>query len=349
MIHSSSGQRYFLGSVTRISDLAERPFDVEVLPRNDWAHGQYVVGRVTGMPSALYLVELPDGRLLSVLEGDLVIGAFGRREATLEGVGDWEDIDADESFHSLTSAGLFGKATSMSPLIPRIMTLAYMGHVTRGGRPLRMQDFVRPVETKKLRADVVLLVGTSMSAGKTTTGRMIIHELKKSGLRIVGAKLTGAGRFRDVLTFRDAGADAVIDFVDAGLPSTAVPPERFKPAMDYMLDRVAELDPDVLVAEAGASPLEPYNGDIAIDALQKHVKMVVLSASDPYSVVGVQTAFGLTPDLVTGPATNTTAGIALVEKLSGVPAVNLLDPTGLPALRQHLHEAFPRLLPGAAS
>ncbi|MDJ0929158.1 MAG: DUF1611 domain-containing protein [Gammaproteobacteria bacterium] len=349
MIRSRSGERYFLGSVTRISDIASRPFDVAVLPRNDWAHGQYVVGRVTGMPSSLYLVELPDGRLIGVLEGDLIIGAFGRRVATLEGVGDWEAIDADESFHALTSAGLFGKATSLSPLLPKMMSLAYMGHVMRNGQPLRMQDFVPPVEKQKLKADVVLLVGTSMSAGKTTTGRMIIHELTSSNARIVGAKFTGAGRYRDVLTFQDAGADAVLDFVDAGLPSTAVPRERFKPAMSYLLDRAAALDPDVLIAEAGASPLEPYNGDVAIDALQKHVKMIVLSASDPYAVVGVQTAFGLTPDLVTGPATNTTAGIALVEKLAGVPAINLLDPDGLLALRQHLHRAFPALVPDAAS
>jgi len=108
---------------------------------------------------------------------------------------------------------------------------------------------------------------------------------------------------------------------------------------------VAALKPDVLVAEAGASPLEPYNGDIAIDALQKHVRLVGLSASDPYAVVGVQTAFGLTPNLITGPATNTSAGIALAEKLTGIPALNLLDPdAALPKLGRILRDALPDLL-----
>ena len=100
-----------------------------------------------------------------------------------------------------------------------------------------------------------------------------------------------------------------------------------------MLSRIARLDVDVLVAEAGASPLEPYNGDIAIEEINEQLCCMVLSASDPYAVVGVQTAFNLKPDLITGPAANTDAAIALVEKLTGVKALNLVDPESRPALR----------------
>ncbi len=67
-----------------------------------------------------------------------------------------------------------------------------------------------------------------MSAGKTTTGRLIVHELHDMGHKVIGAKLTGAGRYRDVLSFRDAGAAAVFDFVDAGLPSTVEPEAKFR-------------------------------------------------------------------------------------------------------------------------
>jgi len=340
----SAGNRHFMSSVTRIADLADQPYDVGPLPRSDWGMGDYVVGRVTGVPSSLYKVELANGRMVDVLEGDLIVGAFGDRTATLEGVGSWDAIGPDENFHALTGAGLFGAATSTSMLLPRLMSLTYMGHVLRNEQPLRMQDFVLDTPHAKLKAPVVLLVGTSMSAGKTTTGRMIIHELKKSGLRIVGAKFTGAARYRDVLTYKDAGADAVLDFVDAGLPSTVVPRKQFREAMQYLMQRIAALEPDILVAEAGASPLEPYNGESAIDLLQKHVQLITLSASDPYAVVGVQTAFGLKPDLVTGPATNTTAGIELVEKLCGVPALNLMDPDSLGDLRRLLRDSFPDVL-----
>ena len=46
----SAGNRYFLSSVTRIADLAEQAFEVNALPRSDWGMGDYVVGRVTGVP-----------------------------------------------------------------------------------------------------------------------------------------------------------------------------------------------------------------------------------------------------------------------------------------------------------
>ena len=183
-----------------------------------------------------------------------------------------------------------------------------------------------------------------MSAGKTTAGRVIIRVLKAAGLRVVGAKLTGAARYRDVLAFADAGADGVIDFLDAGLPSTVTSPERFREAMHYMLKRIQALDPEVLVAEAGASPLEPYNGDIAVAALAGQLRCTVLSASDPYAVVGVQAAFKLRPDIVTGPAANTSAGVALVAKLTGTPALNLLRESELPRLREILARCLPGLL-----
>ena len=79
---------------------------------------------------------------------------------------------------------------------------------------------------------------------------------------------------------------------------------------------------------------------MAIDTLGNNVRFVVLCASDPYAVVGVQTAFGIRPDLVTGPATNTSAGIELVRKLTGLTALNLIDPASLPDLRNLLQQAL---------
>ena len=175
-----------------------------------------------------------------------------------------------------------------------------------------------------------------MSAGKTTTGRLIIRALKQAGLVVAGAKFTGAGRFRDVLSFQDAGADMIVDFVDAGLPSTVVPRPEFDAAMTHMLSVLAHGGADIVVAEAGASPLEPYNGDAAVAALGDNVRCTVLCASDPYAVVGVQKAFGVAPDLVTGPTANTDAGVELVRKLTGLEAVNLL--------RADAHAALVRVL-----
>jgi hypothetical protein len=315
--------RHILTSVTRVSDLGEREFDVARLDRSRWEMGDYVVGELTDA-SGYNTIELPNGRMMEVAEGDLVVGAFGARAATIEACGDWRAIEG-EDFEALTPAGLFGKTTSKSAFVGRLLALRYVGHVQRSGRKLTMKNVLRPVPQRRLDVPIVLITGTSMSSGKTMSGRLIVRLLARMGLKVVGAKLTGAARYRDVQSFEDAGAAAVFDFVDAGLPSTVTDADDFGRSLDRMLSLIAAEQPDVLVAEAGASPLEPYNGKTAIDVLGDRVRFNLLCASDPYAVVGVATAFERQPDLVAGGAANTTAAIELVKKLSGLTAMNLLS------------------------
>ena len=333
---------YFFASITRASDLWSRPFEVLPLDRARWNNGDFVVGRVTGKRNRLYVCETRSGRMASVVRGDQLVGALGQRAATLEGVGDWRAIGPDLEMDSLTAAGLFGKATSVSPSLPDLMRLEYRGHVTRNGRALSMRHFIRHRAPVSFEMPVILLIGTSMSAGKTTAGQVIIRALKYRGRTVVGAKLTGAARYQDILSFRDAGADHVIDFVEAGLPSTVCSEQEFRAALDNLLGHIQATGAEFLVAEAGASPLEPYNGSVAMEVLRPHVRFAVLCASDPYAALGVQTAYGkhLRADLVSGPAANTRAAIELVKKLTGLPALNLLDRHSYPALTDMLEAAL---------
>ncbi len=173
--------------------------------------------------------------------------------------------------------------------------------------------------------------------------------LSASGLRVIGAKLTGAGRYRDIRSFKRRGAFEVYDFVDVGLPSTVVPEDEFRRAIRPLLYHIDDRDPDFLVVEAGASPLEPYNGAAAIDELGASISCTILCASDPYAVVGVMDAFGLRPDLVTGPATSTSAAIDLVMKLTGIRSINIIDSASEPLFREFLAEMLGVSLPNPAT
>lgn len=328
-----------MASLTRISDLDRKPYEVARIPKDKWSTGDYVVGEITGSSGRVYTIELASGRMINAIPGDHVVGAFGNRTATLEGVGSWSDIK-DHKMNAMTSAGLFGAITSLSAMIPRTVELNYLGHVVRNGEKVCMSDFAIGPATGEFNVPTILLVGTSMSAGKTTTGRLVVHELESMGKKVIGTKLTGAGRYRDVLSFRDAGASAIYDFVDAGLPSTVVPESVFRNAIRPLLYQIASLEPDVVVAEAGASPLEPYNGTAAIEELGDNISCTILCASDPYAVVGVEKAFGLKPDLVSGPAASTSAAIDLVYELTGVEAINVMDPHCLPLLRKILKQSL---------
>jgi hypothetical protein len=332
-------QRYCFASLTRISNLPEVSFSPMPLPKAHWNTGDYVVGEASH-PRGLSAIELANGRMIEVAEGDLVVGALGQRCATLEAVGDWRAIGDDLQMEALTSAGLFGKVTSKSAFLPALLPLTYCGHVMVNGAKVTMREFVAPRPRLPFTLPVVLIVGTSMSAGKTMTARLAIRLLKETGLKVIGAKLTGAGRYRDVLSMRDAGADLIFDFVDVGLPSTVGPADEYREALDRLLTMMVEAGADVVVAEAGASPLEPYNGATAIATIEPNVRCMVLCASDPYAVAGVISAFRKRPDLVAGAAANTEAGIALVDKLCDIKALDLLDKRSIPDLRAILKRAL---------
>ena len=110
---------YFFTSLTRISDLPEGSLlRGGRCPRREWETGDYVVGEVASSPNRLSRIELASGRMVEVAEGDLIVGAFGVRYATLEAVGGWQGIGRDRMMEALTGAGLFGKATSRSTAPP---------------------------------------------------------------------------------------------------------------------------------------------------------------------------------------------------------------------------------------
>ena len=336
--------RYVFGSLTRISDLATVPFTVYPLSREQWATGDYVVGEVLSAQHRTDVVELTCGRMARLMQGDRIVGAFGIRRATLEAVGDWQSIAADGRMEDMTNAGFFGRVTSRSWLIPPQPVLKYVGHVLRQGQKVCMADFVPFVEPQPYTCPTIMIIGTSMSAGKTTAARVIIHLLKDMGLRVVGTKLTGAGRYRDILLMQDAGADAIFDFVDVGLPSSIAPSEEFRQSLKHLLSLIMTAAPDVVVAEAGASPLEPYNGAVVLDEVAEQIVFTVLCSSDPYAVIGVSQSFGLTPDIISGITTNTTAGIELVETLTHVPALSLTTEDSVAKLRSHLQTTLADLL-----
>lgn len=332
--------KYIFTGLTRISDLPNKSFESKKLKKPEWETGDYIICKIIIKGSDTFKLELPNGRMRGVMDGEFLVGALGERFATLEATGTWKAVEDDGMLHVLTAGGLLGKLTSKSVYIHEMMLIKYVGHCFRDSKKLRMEDFVKPVKKEVFKTPVVLFVGTSMSAGKTTSARIVTNIFKIAGLKVVGAKLTGAGRYKDILAIKDVGADAVFDFVDAGLPSSICSKKTFIKKIEYLKNCISSVKADVAVIEIGASPLEPYNGDIAIEVIRDSIKCIILSASDPYSVYGLMKAFNIVPDIVTGISTNTIAGSQLVEKLCGVTALNLIDSDTMPKLKKILAKAL---------
>ena len=329
------------GSVTMIADLPEWPFPYQPIPRAHWEAGDYVVAEVLPQGEGTHEgFELSSGRHMFAMTNDLLVGAFARRFATLEAGGSFEAIGEDGLMHCMSQGGAFGLITSKSRFTPSLMKIRYAGHVMVKGHKVNMRDYVPEPPDKEFGLPVLLIVGTSMSAGKTYAARVAVRLLKELGHKVAGTKLTGAGRRRDVLSMGDAGAAYIFDFIDAGLPTTVCPPDEYESAVTGLLARIAETDANVVVVEAGASPLEPYNGAALVELLGDTVAYTVLCASDPYGVVGIQDAWARKFDLVAGPSANTEASVQLVDRLAGLKALDLMSDQSYPEFRTELEEAF---------
>lgn len=332
--------KHIYTSLTRITDLQEKKFYIKRINKKYWATGDYVVCKIIKKGSDTFKIELPTGRMRGIMGGETLVGVLGERYATLEATGTWRATGNNGRMQVLTAGGLFGKLTSKSVYIHEMTTIEYTGHVYRNNKKLIMDNFIKPTLQMELKIPIILLFGTSMSAGKTTSARIVTNIFKIAGLKVVGAKFSGAGRYKDILAIKDVGADAVFDFVDAGLPSSICKKEVYRKKVKHLKNLLANTNADVGVVEIGASPLEPYNGELAIEAIRKNIKCVILCASDPYAVYGIINAFGIKPDIVTGVSTNTLAGRDLVEKLCNVTALNLIDPKTTPMLKHILSNSL---------
>ncbi len=306
----------YLGSVTRW--ISTDDASIEKVQRADWNDGQAVVGNL--MREARF--ELSTGREIDLTTGDMIVGALGTREATLEVAGSWRDGDGS-NINLLSASGVVGACTSFSPFVPYPAPLEYVGHLVRNDKPLNVRDFGLKVEPRDLSIPVVLVIGTSMSSGKTMACRALIRELHRRGVQVGGCKLTGVARWRDTLSMHDAGAVAAYDFVEAGLVSTVTDEESVTHAARVVLTALEDAGAKMIVCELGASPMEGYQGAAVMKELEGKVLGIIMAASDPYAVIGLQKAYGITPNIVTGRATVTEPGRTLVEKLAGVATVAL--------------------------
>jgi hypothetical protein len=98
-----------------------------------------------------------------------------------------------------------------------------------------------------------------------------------------------------------------------------------------MLTELASGKPDVIVFELGDGILGTYGVDSILEAPDVRAALtgVVLSANDPVAAWGgvklLRERFGIEPCVVTGPATDNSVGVEIIEKQLGVPAFNAIS------------------------
>lgn len=186
-----------------------------------------------------------------IFAGDMIIGAFGNRYATdqYEGFVPKEPV---ETCALLSMGGVCGVLVAKHGAIANPTQLRIIGAVCGwDGSPLSQRDFgLQSAGNPCKPGEVILVVGASMNAGKTTTVGMLVRALRLAGKRVAAAKVTGTAASKDLRFFESCGAYPALDFTAAGYPSTYLLSYAELMEIYYtLLSQVQSTSPDYVVIE----------------------------------------------------------------------------------------------------
>ena len=294
----------------------------EHVPRS----GDLVLGRVETIGHHAR-IERADGRRATLFPGDEIVVAYGNRYAP-----DQFEAEVPTSLEPCDLVAAGGVAAVMRSSHERmaeptrITPLGLLRHADGGRATLGHFALGAPAAVLR-RPPVVAVLGTSMNAGKTTAVAHLVRGLKRAGLRVGAAKVTGTGAGGDVWLMRDAGADHVLDFVDCGEPSTyLLPLPRIERIFSDLIDHLAARGADVIVLEVADGVYQRETSALLESPLfGDRVSAVVFAAGDAAgAAAGVHRlrALGLPLRAVTGAMTR--SPLAMREALAAT-ALPVMD------------------------
>lgn len=344
-----------IGSVTLNCRLGR---EVYVGPHIPAVEGGVVAVRLLNAKNVYNQLELPSGRLCQLQAGDVIAGALGYRNALFGYSGYLPDAVAPgDRLHLLNTGGVLGVCDGINPdlgppfeceVLGQVLHFPYLGervgvpaHIGQGALPLGDYLDVRGVP-------VVALVGSCMNAGKTQAACALTLAFTHRGWTVAAGKATGVSLRRDILAMEDAGARRTLIFTDLGVVTTgpAVAPRVAR----TVLSALAACNPDLIVLELGDGLIGLYGVDAILDdvGVRGCLTAVVLAANDPVAAWGgvqvLKERHGLATTVVTGPATDNRAGVRLIERETGVPAINAR--TDAPRLAEVVEQALTCQRPG---
>ncbi len=319
----------------------------EVKVSNDFPcqEGDVVAVRILTRKSAYNQLELITGRFSVLGPGDVIVGALGHRNALSGYAGCVPDsLSVGDHIQLLNLGGVLGVCNSIHPdlgppfeceVLGQVLSFPYLGE--RIGVPANIrQGAIEPSDVLECDIPVVAVLGTCMDSGKTAACSRLIQELVRRRLRVAAAKATGVSLRRDVLAMEDAGAAHTMTFTDLGIVTTT--PACAPMVARSLLTELAKEAPDVIVLELGDGLMGEYGVDAILsdELLRSKFTATVFAAGDPVGAWGgvlrLREQFGFEPTVITGPATDNSAGTSVIEKQIGVPAFNArVSPTELAA------------------
>jgi hypothetical protein len=301
--------------------------------------GVLIAARVLNNKTRYNQLELTSGRMATVNQGDVIVGALGHRNALRGYSGTLpKSLQPGDTVQLLNIGGVLGLCDSANPdvgppfnceVLGTVLDFPYLGE--RIGVPARAGASLLDIDAKLNinGVPVVALAGTCMDSGKTAASCAIVGRLRHLGLNVSACKATGVSLRRDILAMEDAGASETMIFSDLGVVTTTA--DNGPALTRSLLSSLASNKPDVIVLELGDGLLGAYGVEAILSdaAIRDAFTAVILCANDPVSAWGgariLREQFEIEPTVVTGPATDNKVGVDQITERMSLPAINALS------------------------
>lgn len=232
-------------------------------------------------------LQLRGGRRADLYAGEEIVLCFGNRyapdqfEATLDGIGG--------TCHLAAAGGIASQVQCRHARTRKPTELTLIGLVgDAAGKPLNIGRYALPTARPASDVPLIVVLGTSMNAGKTTTMANLVRGLTAGGVRVGAAKVTGTGAFADVMAYTDAGAHGVLDFTDAGHVSTyRLELDELERVMGTLTGHLRQAGAEAIVVEVADGIFQRETAMLMQSRLFRDVAdAVIFAAADAVSAVG---------------------------------------------------------------
>lgn len=279
-------------------------------------------------------LEQPSGRMSTLHKGDIVVVALGNRRALRGFVGEIPTkLRGGDIIHVLNLGGVAGICTSENyQEVGHALKIKIIGTVIdKDGSPLNIKKYKLFEPSTKIKSKIPLIIvsGTCMEVGKTTTACEIIKFASRDRKTVSAAKVAGIAALKDALNMQDYGAIEVVTMIDAGYTSTANSTTDAVTTTKGAINFLSKANPDYIVVELGDGVFGEY-GVIEIlkdTELQQNIIAHIGCAYDPagaMKLMEVCNKVGSPLDLISGPVTDNSVGTNFIIKNLGIGAINSL-------------------------
>ena len=300
--------------------------------------GVLIAVKILNNKSRYNQLELISGRMSTLKEGDIVVGALGHRDALLGYSGSLPvNLEVGSLIQVLNMGGVMGICDSYNPdvgppfdceVLGVVLEFPYLGQ--RVGLPARAGGFIfeQSIKLNFSGIPVIAIAGTCMDSGKTVAASSLISKLRQLNLNIAACKATGVSLRRDILSMEDAGAKTTMIFSDFGVVATT--PYNGPSLTKSLLNQLASELPDIIIIELGDGLLGSYGVQAILSdqEIKNALSGLILCANDPVAAWGgvkiLRENYEIEPTVVSGPATDNSVGLDMINNTLKVPAINAL-------------------------